>query len=622
LLSVIFPVSAFAQATLLPPGEQCFTALTPTSGGPNGTGTGFVGLLGTITGGSGGTSGTYGGVPLIGGNGTGATANITVSGGIVTAVAILNPGVQYVVGDVLSASSANIGNVAGFSIPISSVYINQSLAGGTVGYYIPNTNTFKQTWQNAGQTILNTNPVMLDANGCAIIYGSGIYRQVLKDSLGNTIWDQLTASTNQNNPYWANLAGGTPNAITVVDTAFAGTDGQIIGFIPLSTNTGATTINPSGFGTYPIVKDTATGAVALSGGEIVAGSPSNVVYVSFSASQQNFHIINLVPAAASASASIATPQGYLTLQNLAAGGPVQGQSDITGATMVYYSPYVGNQIPIWNGSSFSILTFAELSLALSSAQSGSSAYDVCIFNNNGSPVAIFGPAWSNSTAGAGSRGTGGGTAQLQNQNGLWVNAAQVVGNNGATIYTVPALQCTYVGSIFTDATPGQVSAYRTFGVSRKFGVWNAYNQNTITMMAGLSTSSWAYNVATIRASDANSAATVAAFTGLPTTSITATFTQAVEMQNSNSSSTLQTSSIGIGLNSLTAYSGQVGTFGSIGSGATGLSSFGVATAILILQPTLGLNNFNQLEQGNATSSITNTFFGTNGDMQLTVSYRG
>jgi hypothetical protein len=142
------------------------------------------------------------------------------------------------------------------------------------------------------------------------------------------------------------------------------------------------------------------------------------------------------------------------------------------------------------------------------------------------------------------------------------------------------------------------------------------------MMAGLSTSSWAYNVATIRASDANSAATVAAFTGLPTTSITATFTQAVEMQNSNSSSTLQTSSIGIGLNSLTAYSGQVGTFGSIGSGATGLSSFGVATAILILQPTLGLNNFNQLEQGNATSSITNTFFGTNGDMQLTVSYRG
>lgn len=286
--------SARAQATLLPSALQCFSALAPTSGGPLNTGTGFIGLLGTITAGTGGTSGTYGGVTLTGSlsGQSNATANITVSGGGVTAVAILNPGNQYVVGDVLTATSSAIGNVSGFSVPVSSIAINTSLAGGTVGYYIPNTNTFKQTWQNSGQTILNTNPVNLDANGCAIVYGSGIYRQVLKDSLGNTVWDQITASTNQNNPYWAAQAGGTANVITVTDTAFAGVDGSIVNFIPLLTNTGPTTINASGYGAIPVVKDTSAGAVALTGGEIVASGTPNVVSVIYSATQNDFHILN------------------------------------------------------------------------------------------------------------------------------------------------------------------------------------------------------------------------------------------------------------------------------------------------------------------------------------------
>jgi hypothetical protein len=56
------------------------------------TGTGMVGLLGTITGGSGGTARTYGGIALTGGAGSGATANISLSGGAVTAVPLLNPG--------------------------------------------------------------------------------------------------------------------------------------------------------------------------------------------------------------------------------------------------------------------------------------------------------------------------------------------------------------------------------------------------------------------------------------------------------------------------------------------------------------------------------------------------
>jgi hypothetical protein len=70
------------------------------------------------------------------------------------------------------------------------------LAGGQVFFYIPNTSTFKSTWQDPAQTILNTNPVVLDASGEAIIWGSGSYRQVVYDVNGNLIWDQITEDAN------------------------------------------------------------------------------------------------------------------------------------------------------------------------------------------------------------------------------------------------------------------------------------------------------------------------------------------------------------------------------------------------------------------------------------------
>lgn len=175
-------------ASQLPPALQCFQA----TAGING----MVGTIGAIVPGAGYVNGTYGGVPLTGGSGVNGTANITVAGGVISSVTILNPGIQYVVGDVLSAAAANLGGSgSGFSFPVASTSINSSLATGTVAYYIPNTLTTKQTWQNSAETVLNQNPVQLDANGCALVYGSGIYRQVVKDNLGNTVWDQLTSSS-------------------------------------------------------------------------------------------------------------------------------------------------------------------------------------------------------------------------------------------------------------------------------------------------------------------------------------------------------------------------------------------------------------------------------------------
>lgn len=68
----------------------------------------------------------------------------------------------------------------------------QTLPGGKVFTYAPGSSTPKATWQDPQQVSLNTNPVVLNANGQAVIYGWGAYRLLVEDSSGNTISDSLT----------------------------------------------------------------------------------------------------------------------------------------------------------------------------------------------------------------------------------------------------------------------------------------------------------------------------------------------------------------------------------------------------------------------------------------------
>lgn len=93
------------------------------------------------------------------------------------------------------------------------------LASGSVGMYIPNTLTPSNTWQDAAQTTLNANPIPLDAGGWAMIYGSGQYRQIVKDSLGNTIWDRVV------NVGDSSIAGPTAAPATTMGIDFRYTDG-------------------------------------------------------------------------------------------------------------------------------------------------------------------------------------------------------------------------------------------------------------------------------------------------------------------------------------------------------------------------------------------------------------
>lgn len=90
------------------------------TGGVTAAGAGFAYTVQTTTGSY--TNGTYPGVALTGGSGTGAQATIIITGGQVTTVTITAPGINYTVGDVLSANPATIGGTgSGFGYSIDAL---------------------------------------------------------------------------------------------------------------------------------------------------------------------------------------------------------------------------------------------------------------------------------------------------------------------------------------------------------------------------------------------------------------------------------------------------------------------------------------------------------------------
>jgi hypothetical protein len=67
-------------------------------------------------------------------------------------------------------------------------------AGGTIATYIPGTSTPKATYLDAALTAANPNPVILDAAGRATMYADGQVRLILRDAVGNEVWDVVGTS--------------------------------------------------------------------------------------------------------------------------------------------------------------------------------------------------------------------------------------------------------------------------------------------------------------------------------------------------------------------------------------------------------------------------------------------
>jgi hypothetical protein len=185
------------------------------------------------------------------------------------------------------------------------------LVGGLLYVYSAGTTTPVATFTTVAGTVNNTNPIVLDAGGRTPneiwLNGGVLYKFVLETALGVTIgtYDNIPAV---NDPTVFN------NIITVTGTnTLLGTStppisayfrGQTLSFVPVNSNTGATTISVDGLGAREITFDAST---ALSSGAIQAGKIALLEYDGV-----RFQLVNSITAAQ-------IPDGVITTPKLADG---------------------------------------------------------------------------------------------------------------------------------------------------------------------------------------------------------------------------------------------------------------------------------------------------------------
>ncbi len=419
--------------------------------------------------------------------------------------------------------------------------------------------------------------------------------------------------------------GGTANAITLaVDNWSANRPGIVIRFLPASQNTGATTANVSGVGATAIRRLTGLGPTPLVGGEL---NPTEIASITFDGT---YFILNSAPALSP------TSGGYLTPCQPSSPSPVSGCSvgqyfptgTVTSATTLYYASANGsNIVPIFNGGVFvpRAVTESQMTLILSSsANLADHLYDVCVYDNAGTPAIGTSVGWTNFGNGTSSRGTGGGSAQAQMVNGVWVNSVAVTVTNNNIGVSVPAGKCTIVATLLVDAVNGQATFHRTVGQSRRWAVFNFFNRLPLTLTVADPASAFNTGNSATPAPQNSSATNSLRFpVGLATPISPVILSQTSTTTTAGGSSTfISTSIFGIGFNVTNAY---CGASARNGQNAANLGAVAyVITMTLIAQcnpgTIFGVNLFTALSSYPASGAIGN--LSGSPDMAMTAEWNG
>jgi len=240
-------------------------------------------------------------------------------------------------------------------------------------------------------------------------------------------------------------------------------------------------------------------------------------------------------------------EGRLTLQS---GVPVMTASQ-SAQTTLYYAPYIGSLISIYNGTNLQAYQFTSsasdtvgLSIALGSNWAANSVYDVFVALNSSTPT-LCTVVWTSTTARA---------TSLAIYNGILTNSAQVTCrySNSATL-TVPANQATYVGSVYTNGSTGTIDytfgGAASGGTAATFGVWNYYNRVSVQTSVKDSGSTYTYSSATVRQARASAGNQVTFLTGVAEDAVQSSYTSGVATSSNLNSFT----NFGIGLDTTSAF---------------------------------------------------------------------
>lgn len=251
-------------------------------------------------------------------------------------------------------------------------------------------------------------------------------------------------------------------------------------------------------------------------------------------------------------------QGRLTLES---GVPVS-TTDQTGKTTIYFTPYNGSTVALYDGSTWAYYSFTEVSLALGTLTSGKN-YDVFLYNNSGTLTLELSAAWTSDTAR---------NDAVSTQNGVYVKSSATTRRLLGTIRT-------------TATTTTEDSLVKRFVVN----VQNLVNRP---ILVNDTTDSWTYQTATWRqrnGSTANQFAFIVPISGIIHVNVTDHIV--------SSHGAGDTRFTGLGLDSTTAPSSESANGYAIGG-------YTKMTASYASNPTVGYHYLAQLEQANAGATCT------------------
>lgn len=164
---------------------------------------------------------------------------------------------------------------------------------------------------------------------------------------------------------------------------------------------------------------------------------------------------------------VSTADGRLTTVS---GTPILTTTQ-SAKTTLYYTPFKGNQIAVYSGSVWSVLTFAETSLSLS-GYTANKNYDIWGYNNAGT-LALDSTVWTNDTTRA---------TALTTQDGIYCKTGDTTRR--------------YLGTVRINSTGGQIDwvigTGGSGGVEAKITIWNENNRVLISNTIRDTAASWTH----------------------------------------------------------------------------------------------------------------------------------